>query len=258
MKGAPVQETFLESFDGTVLDESRWLPHYLPQWSSRAESVATYEVVDSELRLSIPRDQGLWCAETHAKPLRVSGVQSGVFSGPVGSTIGQQPFATDQIVREEQSTWWGWTPEHGRIEVSARMQLARTSMASVWMIGLEDSPERCGEICLFEVFGNTIGEDGSTADVGTGVHAFRDPTLVEEFSAEPQEIDVRQPHTYAVEWRPEGVDFLIDDRVVRTSRQSPRYPMQMMIAVFDFPEPGSEPTHVPVLAVDHVRGEPLR
>ena len=234
------------------------MPHYLPHWSSRAASAATYEVLDSELRLSIPHDQGLWCPDTHAKPLRVSGVQSGAFSGPVGSTVGQQPFADDQVVREEQPAWWGWTPEHGRIEVRARMELSETSMASVWMIGLEDSPERCGEICLFEVFGNTIAADGGSADVGTGLHPFRDPTLVEEFSAEPQGIDVREPHSYAVEWRPDGVDFLLDGQVVRRSSQSPRYPMQMMIAVFDFPEPGSEPTHVPVLAVDDVRGETLR
>jgi hypothetical protein len=250
------QEAFREAFDHAVLDDSRWLPHYLPQWSSRAESAATYEAVGSELRLSIPPDQGLWCADTHAKPLRVSGIQSGVFSGPVGSAIGQQPFATDQVVREEQPTWWGWTPEYGRIEVRARMELSQTSMASVWMVGLEDSPERCGEICLFEVFGSTIAADGSTAKVGTGLHPFRDPTLVDEFSAEPHDIDVREPHSYAVEWRPDGVDFLLDGRVVRTSQQAPHYPMQMMIAVFDFPEAGSAPNHVPLLAVDDVRGEP--
>ena len=251
------QETFRETFDGASLDDGRWLPHYLPQWSSRAESEANYEVVDSELRLSIPAGQGLWCADTHAKPLRVSGVQSGVFSGPVGSTIGQQSFVADQVVREEQPAWWGWTPEHGRIEVRARMELSHTSMASVWMVGLEDSPERCGEICLFEVFGNTISADGSTAEIGSGLHPFRDPALVEEFSAVRQEIDVREPHAYAVEWRPDGVDFLLDGRVVRSSQQAPRYPMQMMIAVFDFPESGSESTHIPVLAVDEVRGEPL-
>ena len=213
-----MDESFLETFDGSDLDGSRWLPHYLPQWSSRAESAAAYEVAGSELRLSIPLDQGLWCAGTHAKPLRVSGVQSGVFSGPVGSTIGQQPFVADQVVRAEQPAWWGWTPELGRIEVRARMGLAQTSMASVWMVGLEDSPERCGEICLFEVFGNTIAADGSSADVGTGLHPFRDPSLVEEFSADQQLIDVRQPHTYAVEWRPEGVTFLLDDRVCAQAR----------------------------------------
>lgn len=250
------QGTFHEPFDGARLDDSRWLPHYLPQWSSRAESAATYELVDSELRLSIPTDQGLWCADNHAKPLRVSGVQSGVFSGPVGSTIGQQPFVADQAVREEQPAWWGWTPHYGRIEVRARMELSHTSMASVWMVGLEDSPERCGEICLFEVFGNTITADG-TAEVGSGLHPFRDPALVEEFSAIRQDIDVRELHSYAVEWRADGVDFLIDGRVVRSTQQSPRYRMQMIIAVFDFAEAGSEPTHVPVLAVDEVRGEPL-
>lgn len=251
------EEMFLEEFEGEVLDESRWLPHYLPHWSSRAESAATYELVGSELRLSIPPGQGLWCAETHANPLRVSGLQSGVFSGPAGSTVGQQPFADGQVVREEQPAWWGWTPQLGRIEVRARMELSETSMASVWMVGLEDSPERCGEICVFEVFGNTISADGSTADLGTGLHPFRDPALVEEFSADTQQLDVRDLHTYAVEWRPDGVDFLLDDRLVRTSRQAPSYPMQMMIAVFDFPVAGSPPTHTPVLAVDEVRGRPM-
>jgi hypothetical protein len=251
-------ETFRETFDGRVLDASRWLPHYLPQWSSRAESAATHELVDSEIRLSIPPDQGLWCADTHATPLRVSGIQSGVFSGPVGSMIGQQPFAADQVVREEQPTWWGWTPEYGRIEVRARMELSQTSMASVWMVGLEDSPERCGEICLFEVFGNTIAVDGSTADVGTGLHPFRDPSLVDEFSAQPQDIDVREPHTYAVEWRPDGVDFRLNDRLVRSTQQAPCYPMQMMIAVFDFPNGDPAPTHTPVLAVDDIRADPMR
>jgi hypothetical protein len=251
--------TFLETFDRVDLDERRWLPHYLPQWSSRAESAATFELIGSELRLSIPPEQGLWCADTHAKPLRVSGVQSGVFSGPLGSSIGQQPFADTLLVREEQPKWGGWTPEFGRLEVHARMELSDTSMASVWMVGLEDSPERCGEICLFEVFGNTVAADGSTADVGTGLHPFRDPSIVDEFAARRQEIDVRERHSYAVEWRSNGVDFLLDDRLVWATQQAPHYPMQMMLAVFDFPTGATSdsPPHVPMLAVDEVRGQAL-
>ena len=83
---------FSDDFDAPGLDTDVWVPHYLPQWSSRAQSAATYEIAGSELRLTIPPGQGLWCAEDHEEPLRVSGVQSGVYSGEVGTTVGQQPF----------------------------------------------------------------------------------------------------------------------------------------------------------------------
>jgi hypothetical protein len=44
---------FCDDFDAEGLDTGVWIPHYLPQWSSRARSAATYEVADSELRLTI-------------------------------------------------------------------------------------------------------------------------------------------------------------------------------------------------------------
>ena len=144
---------FRDDFDG-ALDTAVWIPHYLPQWSSRAASAATYETGGSELHLTIPAAQGIWCEGDHEPPLRVSGVQSGVHSGPAGSTIGQQPFRDGQTVREAQATQWGWTPAAGTLEVRARMDLSPRSMASVWMVGLEDEPDRCGEICVFEVFGD--------------------------------------------------------------------------------------------------------
>jgi hypothetical protein len=40
---------------------------------------------------------------------------------------------------------------------------------------------------------------------------------------------------------------------VKTVHQAPDYPMQMMVAVFDFPAKGAS-DHVPELAVDLVRG----
>ena len=87
--------SFADDFDAPALDTEVWVPHYLPQWSSRAESAATYAIAESELRLTIPPQQELWCPGDH-DPLKVSGVQSGVFSGPVGTTIGQQPVHDGQ------------------------------------------------------------------------------------------------------------------------------------------------------------------
>jgi glycosyl hydrolase family 16 len=243
--------SFLDDFDGADLDAEVWVAHYLPHWSSRAQSAATYAVADSELRLTIAPGQGLWCADDHDPPLRVSGIQSGVFSGEVGSTIGQQPFREGLVVREHQPAQSGWTPEHGVLEVRARMDLSPRSMASVWMVGLEDRPERCGEICIFEVFGD------APAAIGMGVHPFRDPTLTDEFAAPRMAIDVAEHHVYAADWRPGRVDFLVDGEHVRTVDQAPAYPMQMMVAVFDFPDregAAQHAEHVPQLAVDYVRG----
>jgi hypothetical protein len=251
---------FRDDFEGAELDTAVWVPHYLPQWSSRAESAATYAVLDSELRLTIPRGQGLWCPGDH-DPLRVSGIQSGVFSGDVGSTVGQQPFRDGLTVREAQPVQWGWTPQYGLLEVRARMALSRRSMASVWMIGLEDEPARSGEICVFEVFGNAVEVANGRpigAAVGMGVHPFRDPALAEDFVTPRLELDVGELHVYAAEWRPGRVEFFVDGEHVRTVEQAPAYPMQMMIAVFDFPAtPGAAELegHVPELAVDYVSGE---
>jgi hypothetical protein len=254
--------TFEDHFDGAGLDTEVWIAHYLPQWSSRARSAATYAVAGSELRLTIPPEQGVWCEGEHDPPLRVSGLQSGVFSGPVGSTVGQQPFRDGAVVREHQPAHWGWTPHHGVLEIRGRMELTARSMAAVWMVGLEDEPAHCAEICVFEVFGDALRgerEGGPSAAVGMGVHPFRDPAITDEFEAPRLPIDVTEHHVYAADWRAGRVDFLVDGEHVRTVHQAPDYPMQMMVAVFDFPahERAAEaPDHVPLLAVDYVRGSP--
>jgi Glycosyl hydrolases family 16 len=252
---------FVDDFDGADLDAEVWIPHYLPMWSSRAASAATYEIADSELRLTIPAEQGLWCADDHDPPLRVSGIQSGVFSGEVGSTFGQQPLRDGAVVREHQPAHWGWTPEHGLIEVRARMDLSPRSMAAVWMVGLEQEPSQSAEICIFEVFGDALETTraGPTAAVGMGVHPFRDPAITDEFDAPRVAIDVAEFHVYAADWRPGRVDFLVDGERMKTVDQAPAYPMQMMVAVFDFPDrpdSAAHANHVPELAVDWVRGRP--
>ena len=247
--------SFEDHFDGPELDRSVWFPHYLPAWSSRALTAAAYEVADSCLTLTIPPDHGLWCAEDHSPPLRVSGIQSANRSGPVGSTDGQQPFRAGQTVREEQPTFLGWTPSGGRVELRARTELSPRSMAAFWMVGLEDHPTRCAEICVAEVFGKAV-EPGVSAEVGMGLHAFRDPHVTEDFQAPRLALDVGDFHTYAVEWSAEKATFLVDGEVVRTAAAPPTYPMQLMLAVFDFPDDstGDDDHLVPALVVDRIGG----
>jgi hypothetical protein len=244
-----------ERFAGE-LDETVWTAAYLPAWSSRAAAAATYQVRADGLHLSIPADQPLWCPDLHQPALRVSAVQSGNWSGPVGSSRGQQPFRDGLVVAEAQPTTLGVTPHYGYIEVTCRASLRPGAMFSAWMVGLEDQPDRCGEICLVEIFGNSDDGRGQVA-LGQGIHPFRDPALVEEFSADRAALDVGELHRYAVDWRPGRVDFYLDGVLTKSVRQAPDYPMELIIAVFDFPAEtvGSSVTlAVPELVVTGVRG----
>lgn len=247
---------FRDDFDGGDLDRSVWLPHYLPAWSSRAATLASHRVEGGRLVLDVPVDHPVWCPDDHAPPLRVSGVQSGSWSGPVGSTRGQQRFAEGLTVKEEQPRFEGWLPSSGHVEIRCAMDLSHRSMAALWMSGLEDDEEqlRCGELCVVEVFGNAL-RDGS-AEVGVGVKAFRDPALTEDFAAPRVDVDVAGFHTYAVDWDSDVAVFSVDGAELRRCLRPPTYPLQLMVAVFDFPEwsTGDDDHLVPRLLVDHVAG----
>jgi beta-glucanase (GH16 family) len=127
-------------------------------------------------------------------------------------------------------------------------------MFAFYLSGIEDHPERSGEICVAEVFGDAVGD--GYAEVGMGVKCFRDPALTQEFATERLAIDVAEFHTYAVDWRPGSLAFSVDGSVVRRLNQAPDYPVQLMLGVFDFPAKGGD-VHVPELVVTHVKGHPL-
>jgi hypothetical protein len=245
-----------DDFDGSDLDRSRWLPHYLPMWTSRAQTAATYRLEDSTLVLSIPPEQGLWCAEEHPTPLRLSGLQSGNRSGPVGSTDGQQAVVEGQRVREEQERFEGLLLSGGRVEIRCAMTLSPRSMAAFWLCGFEDRPEDCGEICVTEVFGKDV-VPGESAEVGVGLKQIRDPRLASDFAAPRLDLDVAQFHTYAVQWDAHEAVFTVDDQEVRRCPDPPAYPLQLMLAVFDFPDEstGDDALLVPELVVDRIAWE---
>lgn len=246
---------FDERFDGDELDRGRWIPHHLPHWSSREQSAARYRVGGGTLRLRIEADQPPWCPEFDGA-VRVSSLQTAVFAGPLGSPVGQHRFSPDAVVRETQPETRLYTPRYGRIKVRAKALADPRCMVALWMIGIEDQPEHSAEICVCEIFGRAVGPD--SAEVGMGVHPFGDPRIVDDFAAEPVRIDATGFHTYAAEWSPEQVAFSVDDRPVRTVHQSPGYPMQLMLGIYEFPadvgEPPAERTYPKEFVVEHVRG----
>jgi hypothetical protein len=254
---------FDEDFLGAEVDQDRWIPYYLPHWSSRERTAARVGRHDGRLALHIVQDQPPWCPEWDGD-LRASVLQTGLYAGPLGSGEGQLHFRDDLVVREEQESRRTYTPQYGRVELTARAVPDPAVLVALWLCGVEERPEECGEICIAEIFGSDVGPD--RARIGMGIKAFHDSRLIEEFSADEYPIDATDVHTYAADWTPDGVDFLLDGQVVKSTTQSPAYPMQLMLAIYEFPEPVAFPDRAPLVdgasgaaypkafVVDRVRG----
>jgi hypothetical protein len=223
---------FDEGFTDPALDSERWIAHYLPHWTTPERSAARYELRPGILRLRIDADQPAW--RPADGELRVSNLQTGSFSGPVGSTVGQHRHRSDLTVTTAQPTRRLYTPSGGIVEAVLRASPDPTCMLAFWLVGFEkESAEQSGEICVAELFGNAIGP--RRAGVRIGVKAHNDPRLREDMQEVTLDLDATGWHTYTAEWTAERIRFFVDDRLVRTVHQCVDYALQVMVDLFEFP-----------------------
>ncbi len=142
---------FDEDFRAAELNLARWVPYYLPHWSSRERTRARVGRHEDRLALHIVEDQPPWCPEWDGD-LRASVLQTGLYAGPLGSGEGQLHFRPDLQVRQEQEPQRTYIPHHGYVELRAKAIADPAVMVALWMCGVEERPEDCGEICIAEIF----------------------------------------------------------------------------------------------------------
>lgn len=239
---------FSDDFRGAALDRTKWLPFYLPHWSSRDLAAANAATGPDGLTLTIGPDQQPWLPDIEG-PVRVSSIQTGAFAGPLGSSDGQHRFNPALRVREEQPTERLYVPRYGRFEMRARMELRPGQFAALWMIGFEDEPYRSGEITIMEIFGDSI--DGTSAELGHGIKAVNDPALATDFTAPRMAFSPAAFHIYAAQWDKNGVSFYFGGELLRHIAQSPTYPMQFMLNVYELKSGTGAP---PRMTIDWFRG----
>ena len=227
---------FQDEFDGPAIDMQKWVPYYLPQWSSRQQAAPHYTFIDGNFILQITQAQPPWSPEFDGA-IRASSIQTGLFAGPVGSRLGQCRFSDKLTVQEAQTNVRLYTPQYGYFETRVKGVASGGNHVSLWMIGYEEVPEHSGEICVFELLGNEAG--ATTSKVRYGVHPWSDPNLRDEFYIEEFPIDTTRFHIYAVEWTPTHIDFFLDNVKIKRINQSLHYPMQFMLSIFELPFSGA-------------------
>lgn len=242
---------FHDAFRTPKLDEGKWLPYHLPQWSSRGRAKANYTLEDGVLKLQIREGQAPWCPEFDGE-VRVASFQTGVFAGPLGSSHGQHRFQPQCRVREEQKELRLYTPQYGFFEARLKAVAAPENHVALWLIGYEDAPERSAEIAICEIMGEHVG--GGRSRVGYGVHPWADPNIGDAFHEDFLDIDAAAFHLYAAEWTPTRIDFYLNNHKIRTVGQSPHYPMQLMLGIYERPWLRKAHSAYPkTLVVDYVR-----
>ena len=121
----------------------------------------------------------------------------------------------------------------GSSRLKLRSTIDPTTMLAFWLVGFEASaPDDSGEICIIELFGDSIGT--TTSELSIGVKAHHDPRLQDDMARVSLDIDASAWHTYSAEWAPDQVRFFVDYWLVRTVDQDIDYPMQLMVDLCEF------------------------
>lgn len=214
-----------------------WIPHYLPHWTIPDRSAARHDTSVDGLRLRIDADQPDWRPED--APLRVSNLQTGNYSGELGSRRGTHRHRDDGlVVRTPSPTRLLWAPSAGRVDVRVSASRDQDCMLAAWLVGTEHEDDRAaGEVCIFEIDAAAVGE---TTGARSGVKAHGDPRLTTDMIRVELPFDATKPHTWTAIWGDGETIIGCEGTVVRHLRQAPDYPLFLMLDLFEIGNPRGE------------------
>lgn len=244
---APTRAPDLDDDFSSGLNPQWWVPQYLPHWTLPERSAARYRIVPGGIELRIEEDQLDWRPED--APLRVSNLQTGTYSGPVGSRRGTHRHRDDGlVVRTETPQRLLFAPSSGRIDITVAASRDPGCMLAAWLVGTEHvSADDSGEICVFEIDAEAIG---STTVARSGVKAHHDLRMSTDMAEVSLPFDASRLHTWTVIWGDGTTTIGCEGAVVRRVAQAPSYPLFLMIDLFEIgPPTGSYPKTATIRSV---------
>ena len=199
--------------------------------------------------MRVDADQPAWRPEY--APLRVSSIQTADGSGSLGSTQGMHRHRPDGlVVRSVRPNARHWTAEAGRVEVTVSASRDPGCMTAVWLVGIgHDEVGETGEICVFEIDADTITAEASLARSGLKAHG--DAAMSDDMTQATIPVDASTPHTWVAQWDAAGTIIGCEGVVVYRSTRGPRYPLMLLIDLFEIRAGGDYPKSA---VVHRVRG----
>lgn len=231
MPANPVNKTgytldFQEEFNGTSLDQAKWLDYYLPHWSGNRENAkARYTVANGVLTERLDADTPAWNPE-YDSTVKISSIQT-------YEKDWWHRFNYSMPNNHHEPDFNGYTTKYGYFEIRAKeSNVGGGGHQAWWMVGTEDTSSNSAnpEIDIIETFFSNP-QSWRIAAYGWG-----DPNFLSSWEGFEDPVPSGTPseeyHIYGMEWTPYALNFYYDNNLYKTINQAPQMKMGMILGIY--------------------------
>ncbi|MET7760328.1 glycoside hydrolase family 16 protein [Streptomyces sp. NPDC005389] len=217
---------FQEEFDGGTLDTNKWLPSYLPHWTSTPENAkARYTIADGVLTERLDADTPAWNAQ-YDGTVKISSIQT-------YNKDWWHKFNESMPNDHHEPDFNGYSTKYGYFEIRAKnSNVGGGGHQAFWMVGTEDttSANANSEIDMIETFFSKP-DNWRIAGYGWGDPDFLSSWYLSDTSV-PSGSPTSEYHVYGMEWTPTDLKFYYDNQLYKTINDAPNSPMGMILGLY--------------------------
>ena len=224
---------FQEEFNETTLDTSKWSPYYLPHYApTLSNAAADYVISNGVLKLKIEQNH----------LVHVPGYTTTVSALQTYNRKGWHYLSGIPLYDHSVNSFNGKTFHYGYFEIRAKLSsTGGGGHQAWWMVGDQTDDTdfdgvgttRNSEIDIIETFfshGNSSWQKVQHPWTDINIRYHVDYNMG---SINGADVD-QEFHIYAMEWKPSGLYFYFDNKLVTswTRNASPNYPMGMVLSIY--------------------------
>lgn len=216
---------FSDEFNEEDVNTDKWLTQYFPHATETPEGCqTTYKMRNGSLCLYIDENTPNYGYHTTMKASNVQTFEKNLLHPGAGETN-----------RTDVEPYESFTCQYGYFEMRAKLpNCGGGGHVAWWLIGTQDDAQedgtgsvQTGEIDILET---TLLR---TNTFSPKVHAWGDTNLSEYENEVVLQGDYsNEYHIYAMDWKPSGLTFYVDGKVIGTTSSSPQYRMAMFLGIY--------------------------
>ncbi|MFD3533796.1 family 16 glycosylhydrolase [Streptomyces sp. NPDC058664] len=217
---------FQEEFDGTSLDTGKWLPSYLPHWTSTPQNAkARYTIADGVLTERLDADTPAWNSR-YDGTVKISSIQS-------YNKDWWHKFNSSMPNDHHEPDFDGYSTKYGYFEIRAKMSnVGGGGHQAFWLVGTEDtsSASANSEIDFVETFFSKPNNWRIAA------YGWGDPDFLSSWyssdTAVPSGSPTSEYHVYGMDWTPTQLKFSYDGQLYKIVNDAPNMAMGMILGIY--------------------------